>query len=228
MDRPGLGHSERLPRDGESIFDQARVLRAAAQALGADKPIVLGQSYGAAVALAWAVDAPDGVAAVVSVAGVSHPWEGKPSAFFEITGSRLGGALAVPVMSALATRARIEGSLTKVFAPQPVPIGYAEHIGVPLVIAPTALRATGNQRLRLKDEIRQLAPRLPSIAVPVEIVHGTADDTVSYEEQAKQLESRVTGARLTTLPGVGHMPHQTHTSAVIDAIDSAARRAGLR
>ena len=58
LDRPGLGWTTRLNSDGASITEQAALLSAAAAQLGADSPIVVGQSYGGAVALAWAWTTP--------------------------------------------------------------------------------------------------------------------------------------------------------------------------
>ena len=46
--------------------DDARIGFPAARAMGAEKPIIVGHSWGAAVALAWALDAPDEVSGVVT------------------------------------------------------------------------------------------------------------------------------------------------------------------
>ena len=54
FDRPGMGYTPRIDSDGASIFEQAALLSAASRQLGAERPIVLGHSYGGAVALAWA------------------------------------------------------------------------------------------------------------------------------------------------------------------------------
>ena len=74
LDRPGLGWTTRLNSDGASITEQAALLSAAAAQLGANSPIVVGQSYGGAVALAWAVNHPDQLSALVTLAAASHPW----------------------------------------------------------------------------------------------------------------------------------------------------------
>ena len=55
FDRPGLGHSEGLDLDDVGLVAQARHLAAAAQQLGARQPLILGHSYGGAVALTWAL-----------------------------------------------------------------------------------------------------------------------------------------------------------------------------
>ncbi len=65
LDRPGFGYTPRLHKDGESLEEQAALLSAAAAELGADRPIVLGQSFGGAVALAWAVHHPDTISGLV-------------------------------------------------------------------------------------------------------------------------------------------------------------------
>ena len=69
LDRPGLGYTDRINGTGATITQQAELLQKAAAQLGADRPIVLGHSYGGAVALAWAVTRPDHISALVNVSG---------------------------------------------------------------------------------------------------------------------------------------------------------------
>jgi pimeloyl-ACP methyl ester carboxylesterase len=81
FDRPGLGYTDgavRSPWDtrGETPMEQADLLRAAAREIGIERPIVLGHSFGGAVAMAWALGDPDGTAAVVDVSGATMPWPG--------------------------------------------------------------------------------------------------------------------------------------------------------
>ena len=78
MDRPGSGFSARPARGANSPQAQAAVLRAAAAELGLERPILIGHSLGAAVALAWALDAPGEVAAVVTLGGYVLPLGGPP------------------------------------------------------------------------------------------------------------------------------------------------------
>ncbi|MDJ0825496.1 MAG: alpha/beta hydrolase [Rhodobacter sp.] len=227
FDRPGLGYSDRLPQGAEGIHEQAAVLRAAAQALGADKPIVLGHSYGAAVAMAWALDAPDHVAAVVNIAGPSHPWSGPLPRLYQVNSNAVGAALAVPLITAFIGRGRVREAVAEVFAPQSMPTGYAEHFGAPLTLRREPLRANAQHRAVLKREITALAPRYPGFPVPLEIVHGDADTTVSIKIHAERMIQDTDAARLTVIEGGGHMIHHTHADEVVSAIDRAAERAGL-
>ncbi len=67
IDRPGLGYTDRINRSGASIAQQAELLMQTARHLGAERPIVLGHTYGGAVALAWAAYYPEDLSALVAV-----------------------------------------------------------------------------------------------------------------------------------------------------------------
>ena len=73
-----------------------------------------------------------------------------------------------------------------------------------------------------------IEPSLPSLALPIELVHGDADTIVPLTIHSLPLSQRLPNAQLIVLPGVGHMPHHTHPEVVLAAIDRAAARAGLR
>lgn len=228
FDRPGLGWSDRLPPGAEGIHEQAAQLRGAADALGLTKPIVLGQSYGAAVALAWALDAPESLAAVVSISGPSHPWDGPLPWVYRLNANPLGAALAVPLITAFVGYDRVAREIAPVFAPQSMPEGYAQYFGIALTLKRTALRANAAHRASLNTEIIALQPRYADFPVPMEIVHGDADTTVSLHHHATRMVDETAQAHLTVLPGIGHMPHHGAQPAIIAAIDRAAARAGLR
>lgn len=228
VDRPGFGWSTALPRAQGSIFDQAAVLQAATAQLGADKPIVLGHSYGGAVALAWATTRPDNIAALVTTAAASQVWEGGIDPLYRVTGTRLGGATVVPLITAFVSDERVETAVEGIFAPQSAPAGYADYVGAGLSLRRETLRVNGRERRTLKDEIRRMVPNYPQIAVPTEIIHGDADTTVTVQIHSGPLSQQIPDANLTVLPGIGHMPHHADPGAVATAIDRAATRAGLR
>jgi len=228
IDRPGLGWTDRMNKRPESITDQARLLQAAAAQLGATRPIVLGQSYGGAVALAWAVNHPDNLAALVLVAAGSQRWQGGLSGYYKLTSSKIGQKLAVPFFTAFVGRARVEAALDEIFAPQTTPPGYGDYIGVGLTLRRASIAANADQRASLKAEITAQQPQYVNIGVPTEMIHGDADTTVPLEIHAKPLARQIKGANLVTLPGIGHMPHHVAQADVRAAIDRAATRAGLR
>lgn len=226
-DRPGFGWSDPLPGGG-TLAEQAALLAKAAAELGADRPLVAGHSYGGAVALTWAVDRPDNIAGLVTLSAASHPWEGDLPFFYRVTSSSVGRATVVPAITALVPEGTVNGMVEDVFAPQSEPPGYAAHFGPLMSASRKTLAANAQQRATLKPELAALVPRYPSLDLPVEVVHGGADRTVGLDIHSRPLARAVPGARLTVLPGVGHMPHHADPQAVVAAIDRAAARAGLR
>ncbi|MEM9552023.1 MAG: alpha/beta hydrolase [Pseudomonadota bacterium] len=228
FDRPGLGYSDAVNPRGASIAEQAGVLADAAMQLGATRPIVMGQSYGGAVALAWAVHRPENIAALVPVASVSNPWESALDPLYRVTSSGWGSAIVVPLITAFVGEARVNRSIPPIFAPQTAPDDYAQSVGAALALRRGALRATALQRANFLSEIQTISPQYPSITVPTEIVHGDTDTTVPLHIHSEKLVAQIPDAVLTRLPGIGHMPHHVAADDVIAAIDRAAARAGLR
>lgn len=237
FDRPGLGHTDRtrpalsaaFTRDAESPAEQAALLRAAAAALGLpERPVLVGHSYGMTVAMAWALDAPEAVGAVVSLAGVAMPWPGGLGAYYRVNGSALGGALVPPLLAAFAGEGPIRRAVAGVFAPDPVPDGYVAHVGAPLSLRRESFRASTRQVNTLRPHVVAMSRRYPDLRLPIEILHGDRDAIVPLEVHSRPLAALLPQARLTVLPGVGHMPHHAAPEAAVAAIDRAAARAGLR
>ncbi len=233
VDRPGHGWTDAAPEyagvwgdDGESPIEQARLLAKAVETLGADRPIVMGHSFGGAVAMAWALEAE--VSALVIVAGVTLPWPGNIDFTYRMVGSKLGGALLPTVGSALVPDAYVEHVLRSTFAPQTPPPDYLSRAGIPLAIRTGTLRANNRQVNRLRPKVVAQAKRYDEITQPIEIVHGTEDQTVFADVHALPLAAQLMNANVTLLEGIGHMPHHNASGDVIAAVDRAAERAGLR
>ena len=113
---------------GDTLKDQARLLRDAALMLGAERPIVLGHSYGGSVALAWALDAPDNIAALVNVSGVSHPWTTGLGTYYKVTSHPYFGWVGTLFISAFAPERSIQASLKEVFAPKAHPKNIGKNL----------------------------------------------------------------------------------------------------
>jgi pimeloyl-ACP methyl ester carboxylesterase len=235
VDRPGMGRSGR-PAGYGGVFNvaaeppalQARLLQAATDAVGVSRPIVLGHSYGGAIALTWALERPQQTAGLVLVAAASNPWEGELGWLYRINSTLFGSAIAIPLITAFTPHAVIEDTVGEIFAPQEPPEGYMSHFGTEMTLRRGTMRANAQQVSALKPYVREMATRYPTLDLPVESVHGTEDVTVPLRTHAEPLLRQIPGAALDVLQGAGHMPHHTHTQAVLDAIDRVTRRAGLR
>ncbi|WP_425070351.1 alpha/beta fold hydrolase [Sagittula sp. S175] len=224
FDRPGMGYTPPLHDGGETLAEQAALLSAAARALGLDRPVVMGQSYGGSVALAWAVEFPETLSALVLTASPSHPWDGGMSRLYRVNSHPVLGPLTIPFEAAWVSNGFVRRATASVFAPQEMPEGYAEHIGAALTIRRVALRANALHRAGLLDQIAAMEPLYDRMDMPIEMVHGTADDTVGLSIHSEPMADRLPHAHLTVLDGIGHMPHHVSEGAVVDAITRAFER----
>ncbi|WP_386626633.1 alpha/beta fold hydrolase [Sulfitobacter geojensis] len=235
LDRPGLGWTGRPKGHGgawnnneESPREQAALLQKAADQLGVQNPIVLGHSFGGIVALAWGLGRPDDTAALVLVSAVSEPWPGELGWTYGVFGSKLGGALIVPLITAFVPQRFVSDSITSIFAPQEAPAGYADHISTGLTLRRESTRANAQQVNASRPHVVEMQKNYGSLRMPIEAVHGDADTIVPLSVHAEVLMGDVPNGKLTVLAGEGHMPQHTAPDAVEAAIDRAATRAGLR
>ena len=234
VDRPGLGYTARarpelasaFTSDAESPIEQAKLLAAATRQLGAETPLVLGHSFGGAVAMAWALEEP--AAGIVILSGATMPWPGELRRYYRVFGSGVGGAIGGPLVAAYVPESRVKESVEGIFDPAPVDPGYYEGAAIPLAIRPATFRASARQVKTLRPHLVEMANRYPGMTLPVEIIHGTADTTVRTDIHAEPLRDALPNATLTVLEGVGHAPHHVTPAPVIAAIDRVAARAGLR
>ncbi|MEO1285151.1 MAG: alpha/beta hydrolase [Pseudomonadota bacterium] len=227
FDRPGLGYTDPISSTGASITEQADLLSAAALQIGAQKPVVVGHSYGGAVALAWAVHHPDKISGLVALAAASHPWDTGLTTYYKILSHPVIGPIVIPLITAFVGEERVAQELEGIFLPDQVPEGYIAHFGPDLTLRRSSMRANALQRRNRLAEIEELSPRYPEIDMPVEILHGDQDFAVGYDIHSTRLKNAIDGADLRPLEGHGHMIQHAAPEAVIDAIDRAAARAGL-
>ena len=222
VDRPGFGYSDAM--DDESLSAQAAQIREAVTKAGAQKPIVFGHSYGGAVALAWAIDAPDSMRALVLAAAPSHLWPGPPPLLYQLTAPWLGQTLLTPLITAWTPNSVVTKEIDAAFAPQHTPEGYADHFGPAMTLRRGTMRVNARQRVDLKPQIGAMIAQYPALTLPIELVHGDADKTVDLTLHSVALEQAAQNARLTVLAGQGHMIQHTASAELAAAIDRAAAR----
>jgi len=224
FDRPGLGYSERPKIGGGDPAVQARLLRTAAQRLGAERPILVGHSWGAALAMAWALQAPDQVAGVVTVSGAVMPWSDRPMLAELIGLDQLLIGFYFNYLQSSANDGGIERFVERIFRPQKPPPGYVEHVGGPLSLREEVLQANKDDIRTLNKALRRQAPRYGDLAVPVEVLSGTEDFIIDPQRQPIPFADVLPDAKLELLQGVGHMAHHVAPDRLYAAIDRIGAR----
>jgi len=224
FDRPGSGFSGRSPGGGTPQA-QAAVLRAAAARLLLPRPILIGHSFGAAVALAWALDAPDDVAAVVTLGGYVLPLGGPPPWVVAAMRSRATLRAVGRLGRSRLGRPLVDGALRRAFFPGEVPAGYA-RLAPLLALDDDHLLSDGEDRKGAEAGLRALAPRYAGLRVPLVVVVG-AQDRMVPPDTSERLHELVPESELVRLPDAGHMPQFTRPDAVLAAVDRAAVLGGV-
>ena len=222
VDRPGHGYSDRGPSDAARPDVQARQMRKALAKRGVERAILLGHSWGASAALAWALDAPETVIGVVDLAGAVMPWPGDIDFLYDLTSSRMFGHVASNAISAFVSENYLKAQIAGIFAPQSAPDGYLDGVGAALAVRAETMRFNGRDVSGLKAFLMEQSKRYPALKPTVEIVHGLADAIVPAAIHAEPLAKLAPKARLNLLSGVGHMPHHTAGEAVAAAVDRLA------
>lgn len=228
FDRPGLGYSDRLSAKGDTFIDQAMILRDAAKKLGADKPIVLGHSLGGIVSMAWATHAPDDLSALALISPVVMPFDTPTSTYYKMNKHPIIGPYINHFIGAFHYEDAIQNGLNEVFAPDPPPAGYREKMGVELVLRPKTVQNNARQRNQIHAQIRALEADYDNVRVPIEILHGDLDTTVSLKIHAEGLKNRIDDVNVTIWQDQGHMPHHFKQADILDAVQRLQSRITLK
>lgn len=217
VDRPGRGYSTR-PDDGWRLDVQATLIHDAIAELGIENPVIVGQSLGGAVALAYTLKYQDEMAGLVLLAPVSHEWPGGVAWYNKVSGWPLAGfllrRLVIPVYGPLAA----PGGVEKSFSPDEAPENYYEQSGLALLFRPRDFRSNAADLSHLKPQIIEMSRRYGDIRVPTAILTGTSDTTVSPKLHSMHLAEDIDGASLELLPDTGHALHHSETERVVAAI----------
>jgi pimeloyl-ACP methyl ester carboxylesterase len=216
FDRPGHGGSP--PSLTGTPWRQAELIRDSARALGLVRPVVIGHSFGGAVALAYALRYPEETTGVVALAPIAFPEPRLehvlfapraalgPGGFWSHTFGRLSDPFLLPVL------------WRAMFLPQAMPSRFAEMF-------PFAEAARAGQMMAEAQDAALMGPGLAwnaanygACSTPVHIFAGERDKVVNPILHADGLARLLPRSRLTKLPGLGHMIHHFAQRAIVAAV----------
>ena len=226
LDRPGSGYSTRPTGLDGRLSEQARLIAGFIDALGLERPLLVGHSLGGAVALATALHYPDKVAGLALLAPLTQQEDRVAPEFrgLEIRSPLLrrivSETVAVPTSLKMA-----EQTLSFIFGPQKPPQDYAVAGGAMAALRPSHFRATSTDLVALRHDMPGLATRYGEIAVPAGILFGSADKVLDHKRHGTGMEGRIAGLDIEIMEGVGHMPQYADTERVVAFIRRIAERA---
>jgi pimeloyl-ACP methyl ester carboxylesterase len=226
FDRPGFGYSDRPHGSAWSARAQAELLRDALVILAVNRPVVLGHSWGAAVALALALNHPDAVRGLVLLSGYYYPTLradvllSSPAAI-PIVGDLLRYSIS-PLLGRLMQPLLLKG----MFAPLPVPASFAKGSTSNMSVRPGQIRAESQDGVAMIPGAVAMRHRYQELTMPVVIMAG-AKDRVVNGKQPRRLHAQIPHSILRLVPGVGHMVHYAVPEEVAEAIEEVGGSATM-
>lgn len=220
LDRPGHGWSVRDDLQNSTPALQATMIDAALQKLGIGSAIIVVHSLAGAFGPLMALDHAERCAGLVMLGPVLYPWPGGVGAYnamvtTPIIGPLLAYTITLPLGLVLARPAA-----RRVFAPQIIPGGFVGESRTPLLLRPREFLANAWELIALKAAVAEQAPRYADIKVPVVLIAGDSDATVSPAIHSRAFAAAVPHAKLIMLPGVGHMVQYAAPELVVREIET--------
>lgn len=217
FDRPGIGKSER-PHGAEDLKVQAATLKAAAQMLGIYMPILIGHSYGAAVAMSWATQASKDVTGLMVLSAPLYLEPSNPGILLNLLKSPVTGPALMLFVCKYMRKNVVSKEVKKVFSPDSVPDTFMAQIGDYMLRDPIVTRNGICEMLAITQYLPELRTKLDTLTMPVEILHGTEDKSADPTLHSDKLAKAIPHSHYTLLADTGHMPHYTAQDQLIEAL----------
>ncbi len=223
FDRPGHGHSDRPNHRPTTVAVQAQMLHRALKELNVEHPIIVGHSWGGALAVAYALEFPDDLSGAVLLAPAVYESDDGVSFLTKVPAWPIVGDLVNFLFTPLFGAWIVREDLQKAFAPDAVPKHYLRRV-LSEWTRPRKVKWYSVDDALLTESLPKFAPRYSDIRVPVVIVTGASDLIVPAKENAHRLYEALPHAELIVLEKTGHQIPFTRPEAVVDAIDRVAAR----
>jgi pimeloyl-ACP methyl ester carboxylesterase len=226
FDRPGSGYSERAKGATARLPEQARVVSRFIEALGLERPLLVGHSLGGLIALTTALEYPEAISGIALLAPLTRFQDEVPPEFRALyVPSRLRRWLWTRTTAVPAAKKYAPQTLAFVFGPQEANEDYVTEGGGWLGLRPGHYYAMVSDFTALEDDLPRLQERYGEIRMPAGILFGSEDGVLDYRLHGLGMEGIVPGLEIEILEGIGHMPHYAASERVVAFIRGVAQRA---
>ena len=218
FDRPGFGYSERPRNRIWTAEAQAILLWRALSDIAVHRPVIVGHSWGALVAVAMALRYPAETAGLGLLSGYYYPSVRRDVAMMLWPAVPVLGDIMRYTISPLLGRLMASALFRTMFAPAPVSPRFKHDFPVELTVRPWQIRAAAAEAGLMIPQASRLARKYEALSLPVLIVAGLQDNVVDFDRQSHRLAEKLPNGILTPIPGAGHMVHHTAPEQVANAI----------
>jgi pimeloyl-ACP methyl ester carboxylesterase len=225
IDRPGMGWSTRSDKNGNSPAYQAAMLRDVLDRLEVKRAVIVGHSWGAALAARFALDFPDRVAALVLLAPPLYPIPRRANWLYVVFATPYAGWIYARTLALPVGLAFLGLAMASAFLPQLPPRHYLKRSAAFLLLRPSTFLANARDMADLTSNLATQVERYSTLAMPILLMTGYFDLVVMPMRNAFAFATALPRAKLVTLAGIGHMLHHAATDRVIEEIEAVAGRA---
>jgi pimeloyl-ACP methyl ester carboxylesterase len=222
-DMLGYGYSAK-PRNGEyTIEGQAKLLVKLLDALGIPRAIIVGSSYGGAVAATVALDYPDRVEKLLLVGAVNN---NRPLAFtlMRLFGSPVFGDVVSPLL--IGSRRLLRRRMKRV---------YEEHSWVlderRVDARHLPLRAANTHRAIIRTvrgwDAERISRDAHLISQPTLLLWGENDREIPISD-GERLHREIPGSRLIVFLNCGHLPHEEFPEEFVKVVTGFCKEEACR
>lgn len=222
VDRPGHGYSERGGPENAFPKGQAKAIADLMEIKGIDRAIIVGHSFGGAIAASFALYHPEKTIGLLFLSPATHPWPGGVDWYYRISASPVVGWWFTRLISLPAGLWLIDKATRSVFSPNLRRERYMEEGAPALVLRPDNFRNNAIDVANLHDYVSRIAPHYPKINAPTVIITGDSDPIVLEEIHSQGLSRDIAGAELVKIHGLGHKPDYVVPDVAIAAIEKLA------
>jgi magnesium chelatase accessory protein len=221
-DLPGHGFSSSIGR--ASPVNVATALAALMDSLGLAPALTVGHSAGAAIALTMADKRLARPQSVVALGGALLPFPGMAGKLFPTMARLMFVNPLAPELFAMRTRSPGEvASFLKRATASPID---ARGIELYERLLHTSGHIGGALALMANWDLVPLEKALPSIDLPVLLIHGARDATIPAAT-SQTVAGRLPNGQLMVVPDLGHLAHEEAPALHVEAIADFARAHGL-
>ena len=220
IDRPGMGYSEGPKiNSSERLFLQAEIIAKLLDEIIDEKPIVVGHSYGAALALSLALYEEKNIKKLILVNTVSHPWKGDGVWLpFKIITNPLIGKIFSQTYAMIYGKSVIDRSADDNFPDNKPTPGFINRVGAELTLRPETLESYALDAINLKSALSEQFKNYKNLSIPVTILAGVGDRVTPNKTHSFQLHKDIKHSILIELNSVEHSIPELNPMKIIEEI----------
>ncbi len=214
FDRPGIGRSRNkiADKDMSDPRAQAREIHQAVRAMGYEKPVIIGQSWGGSVALAYAQVLGEEITASVMLAPPIIPWYGPDFWANRLVATPIIGPIFASIVLGKYGATQLDAGAEGAAWPEIAPDNYVRDAAIALILQPRAFRTNAVYAMNLKHHLADMEKSytdMPGTDGKMLIIHGNKDRTVNIDYNAASLFGMRPDVEILELNGAGHLLHHT-------------------